>query len=43
VRVFQENQDLPLIKPKTTVTNKNEFNVNLERPLIEERIDPKVL
>ncbi len=30
MNVFLDTMDLPVIKPKTTVNNKNEFNVALE-------------
>ena len=29
--MFPETMDLPIIKPKTTLNNKNEFNVNIEK------------
>lgn len=28
--IFAENRDLPVIKPRTTINNKNEFNINIE-------------
>eukprot|EP00347_Sterkiella_histriomuscorum_P006380 403352981 len=31
LNTFPETMDLPLIKPKTTLQNKNEFNVNIEK------------
>lgn len=34
---------MPIVKPKTTIHNKNEFNIILERPLDEDRIDSKKL
>jgi hypothetical protein len=30
VNTFPESRDLPVIKPKTTVSNKNEFHINIE-------------
>ena len=31
MNLFPEWKDLPVIKPRTTVNNKNEFNVEIER------------
>ena len=30
LNIFPENKDIPIIRPKTTLNNKNEFNVNVE-------------
>ena len=31
MNTFSENIDIPVIKPRTTVNNKNEFNVAIEK------------
>lgn len=31
VNTFPKTKDIPLIKPKTTIQNRNEFNVNVEK------------
>jgi hypothetical protein len=31
VNTFPKSKDIPLIKPKTTIQNRNEFNVNIEK------------
>lgn len=31
VNIFPETRDLPVIKPRTTVNSKNEFNVKIEK------------
>lgn len=31
INTFPQSMDLPMIKPRTTVNNKNEFNVKIEK------------
>ena len=31
VNIFTETQDIPIIKPKTTMNNKNEFHLVMEK------------
>lgn len=42
MNIFPETKDVPVIKPRTTVNNKNEFNVNIEKTSQYEVADMKV-
>jgi hypothetical protein len=39
VRLFSDKEDIPLIKPKTALSNKNEFNIVFDPPVDPVRAD----
>lgn len=43
LRTYGENVDLPVIKPKTTSNNKNDFHIVFEKENLQETIDSKTL
>lgn len=36
INIFPDTVDIPVIKPRTTVNNKNEFNVTIQKAIAED-------